>query len=384
MKRYGFLFFLFPLLFFSCLNKAEVREEKIKKEQTLSDVDLPKEKLRKFNSSFSVTNAEKKNNSEFYSVEYTFSFTVSFPEEKVFLEYQLFDTDDILLTDGKIGENKLQSTFSESIPVTSYFDYDSIKFKITCKNKDKEVLETFEGECRNAYYPKELNFDIQSVNSDFINNERNVSLVFACYAETTDDTVLEKVRVIPPSKDFYWDIIPDALDDNVYKIISNIKDSTHNDYIECGEYHVQFFLGKNGIIQSSCFLKDIYGNRNGPNYGAPTVTVLSEDFNTIEWELQELPYLTEMEFLLYEKNDKEEFVASYLLPELGKSCAKKTLFQQLQKKKLRSDKIKFNKKYLYRIRLTYQNPDIFDEKRGIKYISTSPFYEITFYGFNLF
>lgn len=383
MKRYNVLFLIFPLLLFSCLNKAEVREEKIKKEQELLEVDLPKEELTEFNFSFSVTNAEK-NDSEFYSVEYTFSFTVSFPKEEVFLEYQLFDMNDILLTDGKIGENKLQSTFSESISVTSYFNYDSIKFKITCKNKNKEILETFEGECKNAYYPKELNFNIQSINSDFINNVRNVSLVFSCYMEATDNVALEKVRVIPPSKDFYWDIIPDILDDHIYKVISNIKDSTHSDFIECGEYHVQFFLGKNGIIQSSCFLTDIYGNGDGPNYGAPTVTVLSEDLNTIEWELQDLTYLAEMKFLLYEKNNEEELVAEYLLPEPVKSCAKKALFQYLQKEKLRSDKIKFNKKYLYRIRLTYQNAGSSNEKREIKYISTSPFYEITFYGFNLF
>lgn len=383
MKRYNVLFLIFPLLLFSCLNKAEVREEKIKKEQELLEVDLPKEELTEFNSSFSVTNAEK-NDSEFYSVEYTFSFTVSFPKEEVFLEYQLFDMNDILLTDGKIGENKLQSTFSESISVTSYFNYDSIKFKITCKNKNKEILETFEGECKNAYYPKELNFNIQSINSDFINNVRNVSLVFSCYMEATDNVALEKVRVIPPSKDFYWDIIPDILDDHIYKVISNIKDSTHSDFIECGEYHIQFFLGKNGIIQSSCFLTDIYGNGDGPNYGAPTVTVLSEDLNTIEWELQDLTYLAEMKFLLYEKNNEEELVAEYLLPEPVKSCAKKALFQYLQKEKLRSDKIKFNKKYLYRIRLTYQNAGSSNEKREIKYISTSPFYEITFYGFNLF
>ncbi len=384
MKYCNFLLLIFPLLLFSCLNKAEVREEKIKKEQNLSDVELPKEKLTEFKSSLSVTNAEKKNNSEFYSVEYTFSFIVSFHKEKVFLEYQLFDMDDILLADGKIGENKLQSTFSESISVTSYFNYDCIKFKIACKNKDNEVLETFEGECRNIYYPKDLAFDIQSINSDFTNNARNVSLMFSCYAETTDDVVLEKVRIIPPSKDFYWDIKPDVFDDNVYKAISNIKDSTHSDYIECGEYHIQFFFGKSGIIQDIYFLKDIYGNENGPNYGAPTVTVLSEDLNTIEWELQDLSYLTEMEILLYERNNKEELVADYVFSEPVRSCAKKTLFQNLQREKLRSDKIKFNKKYLYRIRLTYRNADSSNEKREIKYVSTSPFYEITFYGFNLF
>lgn len=384
MKFCFLLFLFFPLLFFSCMNKAEVRKEKTKEEQIFSDADLPKEELTEFKSSFSVANVGKKNDCEFYSIEYTFSFAVSFYKEKVFLEYQLFDMDDILLTDGVIGQNKLQSTFSENISITSYFNYSSIKFRITCKNKDNEILETFEGEYKNSSYPKELFFDVKSIDSDFAGNSRNVSLVFSCYAETTDDVVLEKVRVIPPSKDFYWDITPDAFDGNVYKVISNIKDSTHSDYIECGEYHIQFFLGKNGIIQDTYLLEDIYGNGNGPNYGASTVTVLSEDLSTIEWELQDLPYLKEMEFLLYEKNSKEELISGYLFPEPVNNCVKKTLFQHLQKERLHSDKIRFNRKYLYRIRLTYRNDDGADEKREIKYISTSPFYEITFYGFNLF
>lgn len=384
MKHCVFLFLIFPLLFFSCLNKAEVRKEKIKEEQPLPNADPTEEELTEFKSSFSVTNAKKRNNFDFYTIEYTFSFAVSFHKEKVFLEYQLFDTDDILLTDGVIGENKPQSTFSESIPITSYFNYNSIKFRITCKNEDNEIVKIFEDECKNPYYPKDLFFDVKSINSDFADNSRNVSLVFSSHAETTDDVVLEKVRVIPPSKDFYWDITPDAFDDNVYKVISNIKDSTHSDYIECGEYHIQFFLGKNGIIQDTYFMKDIYGNGEGPNYGASTVTVLSEDLSTIEWELQDLPYLKGMEFLLYEKNNKEELVSAYTFPKPVNSCVKKTLLQHLQKEQLHSDKIKFNRKYLYRIRLTYQNDGEADKKREIKYISTSPFYEITFYGFNLF
>ena len=152
--------------------------------------------------------------------------------------------------------------------------------------------------------------------------------------------------------------------------------------MECGEYHVQFLLGKSGIIQDTYLLKDLYDNENGPNYGAATATILSDDLNVVEWELQDSAYLKTMEFLLYEKNNKEEPLVNYTFKKPEEKIVKKELFQQLQKEKNSRKKIKFNKKYLYRIKLEYQNISETEEK--VKFISFSPFYEITFYGFNLF
>ncbi len=382
MKNRFFLFLIFPLLFFSCLNKAQVKEEKIKKELAIINTESEVTENAKFETSFSVTNANK-NNTQLHSLEYTFSFVISLPAEKVYLEYQLFDSDDILLVEGKIGEKSLKNTFCEKITFSSYFNYKNIKYKIQCKNKHGQVVTFYDGECENSHYPKDLKFGITAINTELINGIRSVSQTFSCYTETTADVVLDKVRVIPPSKDFYWDIIPDYLDKNTYKAISNIKDSTHNDYLECGVYHVQFLFGKDGIIQDTFLLKDIYGNDTGPNYGVALASVLSDDLNTIEWELQNLPLLKKMEFLLYDKNDQDLPICIYEFPQVQMNCVKKELFQKLQNNRITENKIKYNKKYLYKIKLEYQTSSE-NDKDETKYFSISPFYEITFYGFNLF
>ncbi len=382
MKNYNLLLLSFLFLFFSCVNKIQVKEEVIKEKPKQSETSLSEVNDVNFEAFLFVTNTNLKNNAGFYSMEYTFSFIVQLGKEKVFLEYQLFDKDDIILSEGKIADGDLRSRFSEQISVKSYFNYEYIKYKIVCKDKNANVFKTFEGECENPFYPKQLSFEVQSLHSDFMDNKRAVSQVFSYYMETTDDVVLEKVRVIPPAKDFYWDVLPDSPQKNIYKAISNIKDSTHSDYLECGEYHVQFLLGKSGIIQDTYLLKDLYDNENGPNYGAATATILSDDLNVVEWELQDLAYLKTMEFLLYEKNNKEEPLVNYTFKQPEEKIVKKELFQQLQKEKNSRKKIKFNKKYLYRIKLEYQNISETEEK--VKFISFSPFYEITFYGFNLF
>ena len=141
-------------------------------------------------------------------------------------------------------------------------------------------------------------------------------------------------------------------------------------------------MGKNGIIQDTYLLKDLYDNDDGPNYGAATATILSDDLNIVEWELQDSAYLKKMEFLLYEKNNKEEPIVCHTFEQPKNKCVKKELFQQLQNERNNRKKIKFNKKYLYRIKLEYQK--LSEEEEKIKFVSFSPFYEITFYGFNLF
>ena len=378
MKNCFFLFLIFPLLFFSCLNKAQVKEEKIKKEQAIINTESEVKENTKFETSFSITNANK-NNAQLHSLEYTFSFVISLPKEKVFLEYQLFDSDDILLVEGTIGKDKPKVSYSEKISFSSYFNYKNIKYKIQCKNAQEQIVKLYEGECINSHFPRDLKFEITAVNTELINEIRSVSQTFSCYVETTADVVLDKVRVIPPSKDFYWDIIPDSLDENTYRAISNIKDSTHHDYLECGIYHVQFLFGKYGLIQDTFLLKDIYGNDSGPNYGVALASVLSDDLNTIEWELQNLSLLKKMEFQLYDKNDQDSPIAVYEFPNVQMKCAKKELFQQLQNNRMTTGKIKYNKKYLYKIKLEYQTDSL-----ETKYFSISPYYEITFYGFNLF
>ena len=382
MKNYNFLLLSFLFLFFSCVNKIQVKEEVIKEKPKPSETSLSEAIDVNFEAFLFVTNTNLKNNAGFYSMEYTFSFIVQLGKEKVYLEYQLFDKDDILLSEGKIADGDLQSNFSEQVSVKSYFNYEYIKYKIICKDRNADVFKPFEGKCENPFYPKLLSFEVQALHSDFMDNKRAVSQVFSYYIETTDDVVLEKVRVIPPAKDFYWDVIPDCPHKNVYKAISNIKDSTHNDYLECGEYHVQFLLGKNGIIQDTYLLKDLYDNDDGPNYGAATATILSDDLNIVEWELQDSAYLKKMEFLLYEKNNKEEPIVCHTFEQPKNKCVKKELFQQLQNERNNRKKIKFNKKYLYRIKLEYQK--LSEEEEKIKFVSFSPFYEITFYGFNLF
>ena len=108
MKSLNFLLLILPLVFFSCMNKAQVKDEKIKKEQTLTKLDLQKKETPSFKVSFFVTNATKKSNTEFYSLEYTLSVTAVFPQEAVFIEYELFDTEDILLKEGSVGKDNLQ------------------------------------------------------------------------------------------------------------------------------------------------------------------------------------------------------------------------------------------------------------------------------------
>lgn len=384
MKSLNFLLLILPLVFFSCMNKAQVKDEKIKKEQTLTKLDLQKKETPSFEVSFFVTNATKKSNTEFYSLEYTLSVTAVFPQEAVFIEYELFDTEDILLKEGSVGKDNLQTKFSENINFSSYLNYKNIKYKIICKNKNDEITNSFTGECTNSNYPSTLEFGIASVNTDFINNSRSVSQTFFCNVETTDDVVLDKVRIIPPAKDFYWDVIPDTINKNNYKAISIIKDSTHNDYLECGEYHVQFLFGKNGIIQDTFLLKDLYGNDSGPNYGAASLTVQAENLNEIEWDLQNLSQLQKMTLFLYEKNNTDTPFACYNFAEPTTKCKKKDLLHALQNDENTQKKIKFNKKYLYQIKLEFQNNVDSNEKGEVKYISTSPFYEITFYGFNPF
>ena len=130
MKSLNFLLLILPLVFFSCMNKAQVKDEKIKKEQTLTKLDLQEKETPSFEVSFFVTNATKKSNTEFYSLEYTLSVTAVFPQEAVFIEYELFDTEDILLKEGSVGKDNLQTKFSENINFSSYLNYKNIKYKI--------------------------------------------------------------------------------------------------------------------------------------------------------------------------------------------------------------------------------------------------------------
>ena len=91
-----------------------------------------------------------------------------------------------------------------------------------------------------------------------------------------------------------------------------------------------------------------------------------------------------MTLFLYEKNNTDTPFACYNFAEPTTKCKKKDLLHALQNDENTQKKIKFNKKYLYQIKLEFQNSVDSNEKGEVKYISTSPFYEITFYGFNPF
>ena len=129
MKNYNLLLLSFLFLFFSCVNKIQVKEEVIKEKPKQSETSLSEVNDVNFEAFLFVTNTNLKNNAGFYSMEYTFSFIVQLGKEKVFLDYQLFDKDDIILSEGKIADGDLRSRFSEQISVKSYFNKYIVKLQ---------------------------------------------------------------------------------------------------------------------------------------------------------------------------------------------------------------------------------------------------------------
>ena len=112
MKNYNLLFLSFLFLFFSCVNKIQVKEEVIKEKPKQSETSLSEVNDVNFEAFLFVTNTNLKNNAGFYSMEYTFSFIVQLGKEKVFLEYQLFDKDDLMTSSSTLSNSFLVNTIS--------------------------------------------------------------------------------------------------------------------------------------------------------------------------------------------------------------------------------------------------------------------------------
>ena len=319
---------------------------------------------------FSLNPVESvKNTDGIYDVRYDFKFSI-LTNKSVTVSYKIYDLESDLLYEkesiksGGISQDKKE-----------YFIEDALLlYQLDVEINRKSYM--FTGEFENPSVPSLTEMTAGPLITRIENRKNNVSLYINLRISNCNG--LEWIRLIPPSLDYFWTLQYKTED---LDITSNtlINDSKHANYIDNGNYIIQINLGNLGIIQKEINITDYLNNKSGPNYGLPVAEEKNSNKNEINISFGQPDRIDYYEIWLFadtNKNSRKIGTAKYAVPD--ETIQKKELFELFFDDRDNRVKLKYNKKYYYRISLYSK------EINGLKYISISDLIPLTFQGFSLF
>jgi hypothetical protein len=366
-----FLFIFIILTLFDCktINNKENKKNSNIKNELKQEKEIFFDFLG-FDYSVSPEDSIAKNEN-IYQIKYNLNFKFK-TTKKIILNYKIFDEENNLLLNKSNIETK-QISKNEALVKDSFFDnfnYSTLKYSIQAYNDKKSIDLT--GDFNNSNLPILEYIKLGPIITK--NDNRKVNISFFTEVSIKNCRDLIWIRLIPPDESSFW-IISTKQDSSGY--VGNAVINENKNFIENGNYLIQINLGKLGFIQKSIEITDFFNNQKGPNYGLPTVEEISSDKNYLKLDINLLNKIENMEIWLFsEKNDQRSGIANFVSPE--GNISKKDLFVMFKDDSKNSIKLKYNKKYYYRVYLYSK------EINGMKYISISNLLPITFQGFNFF
>ncbi len=271
-----------------------------------------------------------------------------------------------LLSKGKVRVEKKYFI----VDFQDYICHKEFRYRIESHSLTGVANESFEGIIENPFYPKELTFEVPRVVTTIGNGERTTKFHFFSTIELGHSNSDLRVKIISPDMRVSWDVIVDNVD---LKYIANseICYSKHPAYINNGDYTIQYFLGKYGVIQKSFKLSDLYDNYEGKNYGATTALITDVTQKEILFEVSKV----DLRAIVLELFDVENkvFISDLDLTIYDGMISKKELFKLINSTLGFNKKIKRMKDYSCRLKAEFQRRD-----DSIVYITTSDFYTIKF------
>jgi hypothetical protein len=377
MKKTLTVVLAFLLLLFSCKSVADNGSHQTEKKNPSTEHEAdPFFELGGFEYSIDPGNSVRKQD-DIYDMVYDIGFVFK-TNKPVGLTFKIYDIDNNLLYEkkdiksGGVSLEKKEFTFKDRF--TDSFSHSILLYYLDVEINKKNYEYT--GEFENTSVPSIEDCSAGHVITKYENRKINVSFYIDLRIKNCSEVTW--VRLIPPSKQYYWSLQtkPDGDSMTANGVISDAK---HINYIDNGTYILQINLGRLGIIQKEIDLTDYLGNKSGPNYGMPVASEKNSDKNGINLNIDFPDKVDYYEIWLFEDNARNSRkLGSAKFEAAATSLPKKELFESFFDDSDNRVKLKYNKKYYYRIYLYSK------EINGLKYISISDPISVTFQGFSLF
>jgi len=318
----------------------------------------------------------KLSDSGLYSVNYDLVFVFDNKDDKFTVSYDIFDEDNVKIlskSDVKPIFDRKKSLYSVSDSFFDFFSYKTLIYHLKIKTDvdESEYVGDYKSDFGQSVEYFVIGPIITKYENSGINSYLSVEIVLS------GDENPEKIKVIPPSEKYYWDI-PYQLEEG--KIVGKglISDKYHKRYLDNGDYYIQVHFGKKGIIQKKFNITDFFNNTKGANYGLPVASETSSDKNKIVLDLSLVEKIDKMELKLFSKiEDSLQNIGKVEILNVTNELVKKELIDMFLDDFGNKIKIKYNEKYYYQIYLyskTFNN---------LSYISISDYAPLVFQGFRI-
>lgn len=373
------VFFLFFLFLFCCksfpekgdaLKKDENKNEKYFSDDKRNEINEKEKFTFEFVDFFCEITDAKESASGIFDLTYNYNFNFRYGKDfKV--SYKIFDEENVEIFSKEVFAKKrkadiysIEGSFSDPLS-HKVLRYSFIAFL-------DSKTEEYGGEFINPTAPYIEKFLFGPIVSEYKNNKLETSSSLELDIKNVEK--IKWIRFIPPSQNYFWEINYSLFDDQVISN-SSVIDEKNSRYFENGVYILQVNFGEKGLIQKKFELVDILGNSNGKNYGLSIAEETVNDKNKLKLDIPQFEKVETMDIEIFDANTKQKLgAASFLSP--PKEIDKKELFKSFKNEYGDEVKLKYNKKYFYKIFLYSK------EVNKIRYISISSEKQLTFSGFS--
>ncbi|HOV14378.1 MAG TPA: hypothetical protein PK771_08855, partial [Spirochaetota bacterium] len=303
-----------------------------------------------------------------------YNININFKYDKRFkVKYTIFDEDNsILFSKEQDSEEDSNNIFYIKNSFNDLLSHRIIRYNVISLVDNKEI--EMGGEFINDKLPYIEKINFGPIISTYIENKLSISSSLELLLKNVNS--IEWIRFIPPSEDFFWDAPYSFFENNVVSK-TVIFDKRKPTYFDNGIYLIQINFGNYGLIQKELKLTDIFGNTSGRNYGFPVAEETLNDKTILKLSLPQIDKIERMELELFEEQNKKLNkigIAKFISP--IQEINKKELMNIFTDEYNEPIKLKFNKKYQYRI-ILYSK-----DFNGITYQSVSNTKTLLFPGFS--
>ncbi|HPO49945.1 MAG TPA: hypothetical protein PLO89_06425 [Spirochaetota bacterium] len=375
-KSIFFLFFVFLVCCKSLPDKDDAKKnnenknEKIVLDKKQKEINEKEKFTLEFVDFFCDITDAKETVSGIFDLTYSYNFNFRYGKEfKVF--YKIFDEDNVeILSKEVFAKKKKSDIYSIEGSFSDPLSHKILRYSFIAFLDNK--TEEYGGEFINPTASYIEKFSFGPIVSEYKNNKLETSSSLEIDIKNVEK--IKWIRFIPPSQNYFWEINYSFFDD---RVISNstITDKKNSHYFENGVYILQVNFGEKGLIQKNFELVDILGNSNGKNYGLSIAEETANDKNKLKLDIPQFENIETMDIEIFDSNTKQKLgAASFLSP--PKEIDKKELFKSFKNEYGDEVKLKYNKKYFYKIFLYSK------EVNKVRYISISNERQLTFFGFS--